>query len=180
MVIPRPIAWISSISRDGTGNIAPHSFFNAVSCHPPIVMFASTHRAEDSGRPSKDTLNNVLATQEFVVNLVSRDLVDAMMATARDLPAQDDEFEVAGLRKEACLRVGAPRIAQSRAALECRLIKAERMGDATVVYGDVVYAHLDPSIMRDGAIAPDLVDPVARLGGSLYATLGEVFSRRRE
>lgn len=180
LVIPRPIAWISTVDEDGIGNIAPHSFFNAVSCHPPIVMFASTHRATETDRPRKDTLNNVLATEEFVVNLVSRDNVDAMMATAREAPADIDEFEIAGLGKAAGARVRAPRITQARAALECRLTRSEPIGDATVIFGEVIYVHVDPSIMREGAVAPDLIDPVARLGGSLYAMLGDIFTRRRE
>jgi len=172
LVVPRPIAWVSTVAADGTRNLAPHSYFNLVSHDPPHVGFSATG--------VRDTLTNVRASGEFVVNVVSADLVERMNLTATDFPPQEDEFDWAGLAAAPAVRVAAPRVAQARAHLECRLAQEVPVGSATLVIGEVVHVHVDPAVWRDGRVDPALLDPVCRLAGTGYATLGEVFSLPRE
>jgi flavin reductase (DIM6/NTAB) family NADH-FMN oxidoreductase RutF len=179
IVVPRPIAWVSSLDADGIANLAPHSYFNAVSDTPPIVMFVSTHSSPLRTDKRKDTLRNVEATREFVVHIVSEDLLEAMNKTAASVPAEIDEFELAGLEKAASRQVKPPRVAAARIALECRLVQTLEMGDATVVFGEIVWAHIADEVWRDGRVDSALLRPMARLGGSLYATLGTVLSLKR-
>lgn len=160
LVVPRPIAWVSTISEDGVLNVAPHSYFNVISSAPPIVHFTSTG--------VKDTLTNIRATGEFVVNIVSLDLAETMNLTAADFPPEEDEFEWAGLDPAPSTVIKPPRVARARAAMECRLNRVVSLGNGNMAFGDVVRFHIDESVMRDGRIAPDLLRPIARLGGSLY------------
>jgi flavin reductase (DIM6/NTAB) family NADH-FMN oxidoreductase RutF len=171
LVVPRPIAWVSTQSRSGDLNLAPHSYFNAVGYDPPTVMFAS------SGR--KDTLTNVEATGEFVVNLVSRALLERMNTTAADLPPDEDEFAWAGVTPIAARVVSAPRVAEAPAALECRLTQVVEAGGGYVVLGEVVRVHVDPAVWSGGRIDPLALDPIGRLGGSRYTTLGEILELPR-
>jgi flavin reductase (DIM6/NTAB) family NADH-FMN oxidoreductase RutF len=172
LVVPRPIAWVSTVAADGTRNVAPHSYFNLVSHEPPHVGFSATG--------VRDTLTNVRASGEFVVNVVSADLVEPMNLTATDFPPQEDEFDWAGLAAAPAARVAAPRVAQARAHLECRLAQEVPVGSATLVIGEVVHVHVDPAVWRDGRVDPVLLDPVGRLAGTGYARLGEVFQLPRE
>ena len=118
VVVPRPIAFVSTVSPDGVNNLAPYSFFNAVASSPPTIVFSSSRRA---GSKSKDTLDNVEATGEFVVNIVSDDIAEAMNRTAAEFPAEVSEFDVAGLTPAASDIVRAPRVAESPVNMECRL-----------------------------------------------------------
>jgi flavin reductase (DIM6/NTAB) family NADH-FMN oxidoreductase RutF len=172
LVVPRPIAWVSTVAADGTRNVAPHSYFNLVSHDPPHVGFSATG--------VRDTLTNVRASGEFVVNVVSADLVESMNLTATDFPPQEDEFDWAGLAAAPAARVAAPRVARARAHLECRLAQEVPVGSATLVIGEVVHVHVDPAVWRDGRVDPVLLDPVGRLAGTGYARLGEVFQLSRE
>ena len=165
LVVPRPIAWISSLSPDGVRNIAPHSFFNAVSVDPPHVMVSSTG--------VKDSVRNIRATGEFVLNIVSMDVIEDMVFTATDFPPEEDEFDWSGLSAVPAARVAPPRIAQARAHLECVSVDEMTLGDATLIFGRVVHIHIDPAVWRDGRVDPALLDPVGRLSGSGYAALGE-------
>lgn len=160
LVVPRPIAWVSSLAADGTPNLAPYSYFNVISSEPPIVHVTS------SG--VKDTLRNVRATGEFVVNVVSNDLLEAMNTTAASLPAGEDEFAWAGLATAASTCVAPPRVAEAKAALECRLREVLSMGDGTMVFGDVVRVHVSDAVWRDGRVDPLLLQPVGRLAGASY------------
>lgn len=171
LVIPRPIAWVTTLGRDGVRNAAPHSYFNVVAHDPPHVMFSS------SG--VKDTLRNVRATGEFVVNLVSMDVVEQMNFTATDFPADEDELTWAGLTGAPSRTVAPPRIAEAKAHLECTLDQVVEVGNGNVVIGRVEHIHVDPSVWRDGRIDPVLLDPVCRLAGTGYARLGEVFKLPR-
>ncbi|MBA2529789.1 MAG: flavin reductase family protein [Euzebyales bacterium] len=171
LCVPRPIAWVSSLDGDGRRNLAPHSYFNVISSAPPILHFTS------SGE--KDSLRNVLATGEFVVNVVSADLVEVMNLTAADFPPQEDEFDWAGLEAVASARVAPPRVARARAAMECRVRDTVTMGNGTMVFGDVVHIHVDAAVWRDGRVDPDLLEPVGRLAGSNYAVAAPVFGLRR-
>lgn len=166
LVVPRPIAWVSTLAPDGTRNIAPHSFFNVVSTNPPIVHFTSSS--------VKDTLRNVRASGEFVVNIVSEDLLEAMNFTATDFPPDEDEFRWADLAAEPSARVAPPRVAAARAALECRLHRELTVGSGIMVFGEVVHAHVADEVWRDDRVDPEILRPVGRLAGSLYSTTGQV------
>lgn len=179
IVAPRPIGWISSMSREGVANLAPFSQFNLVSTSPPVVMFACNTPAD---RVDKDTLANVRATGEFVVNLVSWNLREAMNLTSAPLPHGEDEFEAAGLAKAASHRVHPPRVAASPANLECRVIRLVRIEPAfpgetlsTVVFGRVLGLHIqDGYLDADGRFDTLKAQPATRLGGNQYATVGDV------
>ncbi|MFN2588884.1 MAG: flavin reductase family protein [Actinomycetota bacterium] len=160
LVVPRPIAWVSSVSEEGVFNVAPHSYFNVISSNPWIVHFTSTGE--------KDTLRNVRATGEFVVNVVGRELVEAMNFTSADFPPHESEFEWAGLEPAASSRVAPPRVARARVAFECRVDDVVSKGNGHMVFGDVLLAHVDEALFSDGRVDPHLLQPVARLGGALY------------
>lgn len=174
LVIPRPIAWVSTLDARGRANLAPHSFFNVVSGSPPAVMFSSGHTSRHNADGKKDTVRNIEATHEFVVNLVSQDLVDAMNATSAEVPAEVDEFELAGLAKADSIFVKPPRVQAAKAALECRLITAIDVVGHTVVFGEVVGITVHEDVYVDQRIDPRKLAPAARLGGSLYTALGEI------
>ena len=171
LVIPRPIAWVSTVSPEGVDNIAPHSYFNLVSSDPPHVMFASTG--------VKDTLRNIRASGEFVVNLVTTDLVEEMNATATDLPPDIDEFDWVGLESAPSRTVGARRVARAKAHFECRVVHDLPVGNGNMVVGRVTHVHVDPSVWSEGRVAARLLDPVCRLAGTRYATLGDSFQLPR-
>lgn len=171
LVVPRPIAWISSVGTDGTRNIAPHSYFNIVSDTPPVVHFTS------SGE--KDTLRNVRSSGEFVVNVVSRELVEAMNLTAADFPPGEDEFAWAGLEGAPSKVVSAPRVAGARAVLECRVHSELTIGNGTMVFGQVVHMATDEDLWVEGKVAPERLAAVGRLGGSAYAPTDRPFWLQR-
>lgn len=167
LVIPRPIAWMSSLSEDGVRNLAPHSFFNAVSADPPHVMVSSTG--------VKDSVRNIRATKEFVLNIVTMDVIEDMVYTSTDFPPEEDEFVWSGLTAVPSVKIAPPRIAEAKAHLECVFVDEMTLGDATLIFGQVVQIHIDPSVWRNGRVDPTLLDPVCRLSGSGYASLGERF-----
>lgn len=171
LVVPRPIAWISTLGTNGVRNLAPHSYYNIVSSAPPIVHFTS------SG--AKDTLANVQATGEFVVNVVSRDLLAEMNATAAGLPPDEDEFRWADLEAVDSETVAPPRVARARAALECRRRQVLAMGNGTMVFGDVTRVVVDDAVWRDGRVDHTLLEPVGRLAGAAYALLTDTESLPR-
>jgi flavin reductase (DIM6/NTAB) family NADH-FMN oxidoreductase RutF len=166
LVVPRPIAWVSTLAEDGTENLAPHSYFNAISSKPLIVHFTSTG--------VKDSLRNARATGEFVVNVVSRDLLEPMNVTSADAPPDVSEFDLAGLERAPSQTVEPPRVARAKAAFECRVIDVVSLGNGNMVFGEVQSIYVDDEVWRDGRVDPTLLDPVGRLSGSAYATLGEV------
>jgi flavin reductase (DIM6/NTAB) family NADH-FMN oxidoreductase RutF len=179
IVAPRPIGWISSIGSDGSANLAPFSQFNLVSTAPPVVMFACNTPVD---RSEKDTIANVRATGEFVVNLVSWDLREAMNISSTPAPHGIDEFVLAGLAKEVCVKVRPPRVAASPANLECRVlsiieIDPENPGEtrSTVVFGRVVGLHISDGFLDPAGRFDTLkARPTTRLGGIQYATVGAV------
>jgi flavin reductase (DIM6/NTAB) family NADH-FMN oxidoreductase RutF len=139
------------------------------------LLFVSTAPA----RGFKDTLRNIDETGDFVVNLVAADQLEPMNTTSADVAPEVDEFELAGLTKAPSRLVRAPRLREARASLECRMVKREPMGDAVCVFGEVVYFHIDEAVWRDGRVDPALLQPLGRLGGSLYATLGDIVRKTR-
>lgn len=179
IVAPRPIGWISSMGADGSVNLAPFSQFNLVSTAPPVVMFACNTPA---GRDEKDTVANVRATGEFVVNLVSWNLREAMNITSTPLPRGGDEFVLAGLSKAPCHKVKPPRVEASPANLECRVlriieIEPEFPGEtaSTVVMGRVLGLHIQEGYLdSEGRFDTVKAQPTTRLGGFQYATVGQV------
>ncbi len=178
LVAPRPIGWISSLSDNGTANLAPYSFFNAVSGAPPFIMFSSAGR--------KDSQNNIEATGEFVVNMAVAELKDALNLTSAPYDAGVDEFERAGLEKAACRNVSVPRVAASPVALECILNQVVTLTarDGTkvqseVIFGEVVGIHISDDVIVDGMLDISRIRPLARLGYMDYAIVEEVFPMKR-
>ena len=183
IVAPRPIGWISTMALDGRVNLAPFSQFNLVSTAPPVVMFAC-NTPED--REQKDTIANVIAIGEFVVNLVSWDLREAMNLTSMPLPHGTDEFEHAALEKAPSTHVRPPRVAASPASLECRMIQRVDIAPdypgetpSTVIFGRVVGLHLrEDCLDADGRFDTVKARPLTRLGGFQYATVGDIVEMR--
>lgn len=171
LVVPRPIAWVSTIAPDGTVNLAPHSYFNIMSSEPPIVHFTSTG--------VKDSLRNVRESGEFVVNIVTRDLVEEMNDTSIDFPPDVSEMKWVGLEAAPSDVVRPPRVARAKAALECRVRQITSMGNGNMVFGEVVRFHVDDSVWVDGRVDPVALDPVCRLAGTSYARQGQVFKLPR-
>lgn len=182
LIVPRPIAWVSTLGADGAPNLAPFSFYTGVSGNPPIVLFSVSPRSARLGGGEKDTLRNVRATGEFVVNLVTEALVEVMNQTSGEYPPGVDEFTQARLTPAPSVDVRPPRVAEAPAALECRLHQLVPVegSSSVMVLGRIVRYHIQADLHRDsGLVDAAALRPVARLGGSEYATLGEVFSLER-
>ena len=174
-VVPRPIAFVSTVSAAGVANLAPFSYFNAVASEPPLVAIAISDRADDP----KDTLRNVRETREFVVNVVSEPLLDAMVRTAGEWPRGTSEFVASGLTSMPSERVRPPYVAESPLQLECQLHSEVPLGNSFLVVGEVILARVRDDVMVDGRVDPAKLAPVGRLGGELYAPLGPVLKRAR-
>ena len=177
-IVPRPIALVSTVSETGVPNVSPFSFFNGVASRPPIVMLSIARGS--SGE--KDTMRNIRATREFVVNVVDRALAPAAVATSVDYPPEVDEFEPAGLTPIPSDKVGPPRVAESPVHFECvaiDLVNEPGGASVTLVLGRVLRFHVARRLWKDGAIEPAELAPIARLGADLYAELGEPFALKR-
>ncbi len=180
-VIPRPIGWISTIDESGINNLAPFSYFNIIGDDPPHVMF-STVRGNNT---NKDTLNNVLTNKQFVVNMVTEDLVAQMNATAQTVPAEIDEFELAGVTPIASTKIQPNRVKESPITFECEMVhhyflENHKQGGACIVVGRIVIMHIDESVLLDNyKINMETYKPVSRLAGANYSKLGELFSVKR-
>jgi len=183
LVAPRPIGWISTLSREGVANLAPYSFFNAVAYQPPQVMFAATGSHAEGG--FKDNVRNIADTGEFVINLATWALRREMNLTSTPAPRDVDEFEVAGLEKAPSELVSPPRVAASPAHLECRLLQIVELAAPSddvlnrMIIGEVVGIHIDDSILTDGLVDVAKVRFLARLGYMDYAVVGESFAMER-
>ena len=183
LVVPRPIGWITSVDREGRVNLAPFSFFNAVAEDPAMVVFAPGGRKPD--RPIKDSRANIEATAEFVCNLATWDLREAMNATAAVLPAGADEMQAAGLTAAPSRLVRPPRVAESPVQLECKLWKVidlpsrDREEPNCMVVGEVLGIHIADDLIRNGRVDIVAARPIARLGYSEYAVVDGKFSMRR-
>jgi flavin reductase (DIM6/NTAB) family NADH-FMN oxidoreductase RutF len=181
-VLPRPIGWISTLSPDGKPNLAPFSFFNAVCAQPPTLLFCPDIRNTDLN--IKDTLYNVRETGEFVVNIVSESLAQAMVQTSAELPAGVDEFEFAGLKKAPSRRVKPPRVADSLVHFECELreiiVISNQPGGGAIVIGEIVHLHVSPEVLIDGdKIDPQKLQPIGRMGGYMYCRTTDLFELQR-
>lgn len=180
LVVPRPIGWIATWDADGSPNLAPFSYFAALSHQPLQVGIAVGHRRSGP----KDTLLNVRSRRAFTANVVTADLLDAMNATSADVPSDVDEFELAGLSAVGSEVVDAPFIAQCPAVLECELRQEVALGEAraTLIIGEIVGLRLDSALpFEEGTMSvdPRALRPVGRLAGAEYAMPGEVRSVQR-
>ena len=180
-VVPRPVAWVSTLAPDGTRNLAPFSFFQAVGGRPPTVM-VSVGRHDDGEK--KDTAANAIAAGELVINIVSEDLLERMNATSGDYPIGVDEFEVAGVTAAPCEHVAAPRVAESPVSFECRVLQHLGLGEHeeayTILICEVLAFHLRDGLLGDdGRVDPAQLRPICRLGGTGFARLGEIIQLAR-
>ncbi len=164
IVAPRPIGWVSTLSADGVANLAPYSFFNLFNYAPPLIGFSSMGW--------KDSVANIAATGEFVWNLVTRNLGEAMNATAAGVSADVDEFELAGIETAPSLLVKPPRVAASRAQFECRVTQIVRLEtkegrelDQWLVLGEAVAIHIDAAMLEEGVYQTARAEPILRGGG---------------
>ncbi len=181
LVVPRPIGWISTLDRQGRANLAPYSYFNACGTRPPVVMIGAG--AHPDGDKTKDTQRIIEETGEFVCNLATYALREAMNLSSAAVPG--DEFEHAGLEKAPSEMVKAPRVAAAPVHLECRHLQSitlppdEHGVSSAVVLGQVVGIHIDDSILTDGRVDYAKVRPIARLGYMDYAVVDTVFRMDR-
>ncbi|MEP5760414.1 MAG: flavin reductase family protein [Litoreibacter sp.] len=180
VVTPRPIGWISTRSKDGLENLAPYSFFNAVSYVPPQVMFSSTAGKTDR-ELGKDTVANILETEVFCVNIVEYAARDVMNISSGSYSKDVDEFEKAGIQRSECDTIGCSRVAGAPANLECKLTQVVRLkGEENIaIFGEVTGVHLRDDCMRDGKFDVTTFQPLARLGYRDYARVSELFSLNR-
>ncbi len=178
-IIPRPIAWISSVDNNGINNLAPFSYFNIVGENH--IMFST---AKNKGK-NKDTLSNILQNNEFVLNMVTEEVVEAMNLTSAELPSDEDEFEYANLTPIDCELIKPKRVKESKISFECKMIHSYTMphtenNGATMIVGEIVMMHFEDEVLLDNyKINLENYKPVSRLAGSNYSKIGELFSIKR-
>jgi flavin reductase (DIM6/NTAB) family NADH-FMN oxidoreductase RutF len=182
-IAPRPIAWVSTVSEDGVHNLAPFSFFTAISTEPPTLCFAPGRFSADGGK--KGTLINIEATGDFVVNVVPDELAEKMNDTATEFPHGVSEFEEAGLTPVPSERVKAPRVAESPIHFECERyqivhIGPDGAGGGALVIGKIVLLHVDDSVLTDGKVDYQRYHPLGRLGGMEYSRTRDRFVMPRK
>ncbi|WP_108669906.1 flavin reductase family protein [Peribacillus acanthi] len=169
-ILPRPIAFVSSIDEQGVSNLAPFSFFTAISADPMLVCFSPMRRGTDGAK--KDTLVNIEKTKEFVINIVSEEIAEQMNECATEFDADVDEFEQAGLTKEKSASVTPYRVKESKVHLECELHQVlhfgEHAGSGSLVIGRVKHVHVDDDLFDGGRIDSIGLNPIGRLAGQTY------------
>ena len=185
-VVPRPIAWVSSVDAAGVRNLAPFSYFMAITHEPPTVAFSSGPRGADIGdgvRGKKDTLHNVEVTREFVVNIVDDALAEAMNVTSGDYAAEVDEFTQAGLVAAPSVKVKPPRVAAAPVSMECRLAQVIPVGRLPhhLIVGEIVQMHVRDDVYdpATGRLDVHRLKPVGRLAGHLYTHVHDIFEMKR-
>jgi flavin reductase (DIM6/NTAB) family NADH-FMN oxidoreductase RutF len=189
IILPRPVALVSTVDRNGLANLAPFSFFSGVGSNPPTVLFcpvvrkASAPDEQPSRELRKDTLRNVEETGEFVVNVVSASIADAANATAAEVPPDVDEFVLSGLTPVASEAVRPPRVAQSPAHMECKLLQViytgRDPGAGVIVLGEVVRFHVQESLFEDFRVDPGGLDAVGRMAGNTWVRTHDRFDQLR-
>ncbi|MBI3610439.1 MAG: flavin reductase family protein [Nitrospirae bacterium] len=174
IIVPRPIAFISTISPEGLPNAAPFSFYNGISTDPPLVAVAIARR----GKEKKGTLRNIEETREFVVNVVDEDLAEGMNRAAGNVPPDTNKFEVAKLTPRPGVKIKPPRIGEAPVSLECRLVQVVTLPETkdVLVIGRVVYIHLQDDLWSNGGIDPQRLRAIGRLGQSNYCHIRETFT----
>jgi len=170
-IVPRPIAFVSTISKDGIHNLAPFSFFTGITSDPPTVCFSPTRRGTDG--EAKDTLINIQGTGEFVINMVNENIVNEMNETATEFPPDVDEFEASGLTAVPAAIINAPLVKESPISFECKKMQVIEIGKAQagggfLVIGEIVMFHISDDLLENGRINTALLNPVGRLAGAEY------------
>ena len=173
-IVPRPIAFVSTQSKNGKNNVAPFSYFNGVCSKPPTIMFAPARRGWDG--EEKDTLINIRDTEEFVVNIVSESFAEKMVMCATDFDSDVDEFEISGLNTAGSQKINPPRVEEAKISFECKLNQIVEIGDGSagsgfVVIGTIVLFHIDDDIYDNGRILLNQLEPLGRLAGNWYTRL---------
>lgn len=180
-VVPRPIAFVSTISTEGAFNVAPFSFFTVASSNPPVLVFTVGNRATPD--PRKDTLRNITTARDFVVNIVSEEFGQKMNLCAGDYPPEVDEFEVSGLTPVPSDLVKAPRVAESHINMECRLLYTISMSNlingGNLVLGEVVRFHIDDAYLNNFRIDQDKLRAIGRMAGNSYTRTQDRFDMIR-
>jgi len=186
-VAPRPIAWVSTMSASGALNLAPFSFFNAVCVDPPLLAFAPGLRQpkqRQAGKgEAKDTLRNIRETREFVVNIVTYELAEAMNLTSGEYEASVNEFEVAKVTPQPSAIVRPPRVAESPVSFECKLHQildfSPRPTSSSLVIGQVISIHINDAHIKDGKLDRNSLDLIGRMGGMQYTRTTQRFEMAR-
>jgi flavin reductase (DIM6/NTAB) family NADH-FMN oxidoreductase RutF len=180
-IVPRPIALVSSVDEANVRNLAPFSYFTACSSNPPVVVFCPILRPLPP--TAKDTLRNIMATREFVVNIVSEEFVERMNATAATVGPEVDEFALSGLTPIASDLIKPARVAESHVQMECRLLQivqvSDKPGGGSLVLGEVKRFHVDPDLIENFRIDPDKLRAVGRMAGSTYVRTTDRFDLER-
>jgi len=182
-ILPRPIAFVSTRAKSGELNLAPFSYFTAISSMPPTICFAAGRKGKEGIK--KDTLTNIEETGEFVVNVVTEDIVEQMNLTATDFPPEINEFKLAGLTPIDCDVVSVPRVKESPINMECKLyqvihIGLESSGGSALIIGEILLFHITDHLLAEGKINTEFLKPVGRLAGQEYTTLGRRFTLERK
>jgi flavin reductase (DIM6/NTAB) family NADH-FMN oxidoreductase RutF len=176
-IIPRPIAFVTTLSREGISNLAPFSFFNGVTSDPPVISIAVATKRDGS---KKDTWRNIEETGEFVVNVVVPELMDAVIIGAKELPHNVSELDLAGLQTLPSVKVKPPRLAGSPIHLECTLLKIVEVEGTALILGRVAMVHAKDEIVEGGRVDPRRLTFVGRLGADFYCRVNDLFERKRE
>jgi len=175
-IIPRPIAFVTTLSKAGVLNGAPFSYFNIVSANPPLVSVS----IQRSGGQRKDSARNILETKEFVIHIVDEDNVNKINETAASLPPEESEIDLAKLSPVPSTEISVPGVMESKVRMECILEQALEIGDTTdLMIGRIVQYHIDEAIYEQGKIDPNGLAAVSRLAGNDYAKIGEIFTIKR-
>lgn len=185
-VVPRPIAWVSTVGASGIDNVAPFSFFNVVSANPPMLAFSvglKEDPTDETKGVEKDTLRNIRQTPEFVVNIVSQPVAEKMNQSSGEYAADVSEFDAVGLTRAPASFVSVPRVAESLVNIECRLHSitsfGTKPGAGNLVVGQILCIHINDEVLKDGRVELDLLQPVGRLAGSWYTTVKDRFKMVR-
>jgi len=176
-ILPRPIAWVSTMSADGRTNLAPFSFFTGIASKPASLLFCPVNKRDGS---PKDTLRNILETREFVVGVVPFALVESMNLSSAELPPEESEFDLTGLKTVPSVRVRPSRVESSPVSFECELMQhvpvGEGPGGGNIVMGRILHFSIQDSVLnQDGFAEPELLDLVGRLGGCSYCRITSTF-----
>jgi flavin reductase (DIM6/NTAB) family NADH-FMN oxidoreductase RutF len=170
-IVPRPIAFVSTLSKNGKNNIAPFSYFNGVCSKPPTIMFAPARRGWDG--KEKDTLINIRDNNQFVINIVSESFAEQMVMCSTDFDSDVDEFEISGLNPVPSNKISPPRLLESKISYECELNQIVEIGEGDagsgfIVIGTIVLFHIDDDVYDNGHILLDRLEPLGRLAGNQY------------
>ena len=182
-ILPRPIALVSTISAKGKNNLAPFSYFNGVCSNPPSIMFAPSRRGYDG--QTKDTLNNIKETKEFVINIVSEDFAKQMVLCSTDYDPNVDEFSISELTPIKSVKIKSSLVKEAKISFECELQKIIPVGNpgpggGFVVIGTIILFHIDDELYNDGYINIEKLNPIGRLAGNNYTRVQDSFEIKRK